>query len=345
MTCSNCKTIPGLDDILKSRALLEGIVRKSPLHRSRTFSDLTGTNLFLKLESLQVTGSFKVRGAYAKVCSLSHDKAKRGVVAASAGNHAQGVAFAAARRKIRCTIVMPLAASAAKMAATRSHGAKVIRCGAGYDDAWQAAQEIAYSEGMSIIHAFDDSEVIAGQGTVGLEILEDLPDVNVIYVPIGGGGLAAGVAIAIKSTRPNVKIIGVESSAFPAMKNSVESASLAEAQDGLSIADGIAVRRPGELTYGIVRRFLDEIVLIDDESIMKTMLLLMERAKLVVEPAGAASLAYVLSNNGFVGKHDKAVAIISGGNVDLSMLGQILVSAGQPLGKRATIPSSIALAD
>ncbi|HEX2557259.1 MAG TPA: threonine/serine dehydratase, partial [Nitrososphaera sp.] len=209
---------PTVDDILKARELMAGTVRKTPLQNSRTFSRLAGTNLFLKLECQQVTGSFKVRGAFVKVSRLTDKQASHGVIAASAGNHAQGVAYAAAIKKIPCTIVMPQNASPAKVAATRSYGAKVIQRGLNYDEAWAATQEIAKDEGRTIIHAFDDPDIIAGQGTIGLELLEDLPDADRIYLPVGGGGLAAGVAIAVKSHKPNVKIIGVESKAFPAMK-------------------------------------------------------------------------------------------------------------------------------
>ncbi|MGH9954625.1 MAG: threonine ammonia-lyase, partial [Nitrososphaeraceae archaeon] len=183
---------PTIEDIVKAQELLSGIIRRTPLQTSRTFSGLAGTNLFLKLECLQVTGSFKVRGAFVKISTLSHKQTGHGVIAASAGNHAQGVAYAAKIKKIPCTIVMPENASPAKVAATRSYGAKVIRRGANYDDAWEATQQIAKSEGSTIVHAFDDPDVIAGQGTIGLELLEDLPDVDRIYVPIGGGGLAAG---------------------------------------------------------------------------------------------------------------------------------------------------------
>ncbi|TLY12042.1 MAG: pyridoxal-phosphate dependent enzyme, partial [Thaumarchaeota archaeon] len=200
--------MPKAEEILKARELLAGTIRKTPLQSSRTFSGLAGTNLFMKLECLQVTGSFKVRGAFVKVSKLSDKQAGHGVIAASAGNHAQGVAYAAAIKKIPCTIIMPQNASPAKVAATRSYGAKVVRRGANYDEAWEATQEIAKAEGKTIIHAFDDPDVITGQGTIGLEILEDLPDVDRIYLPLGGGGLAAGVAIAVKSKKPNVKIIG-----------------------------------------------------------------------------------------------------------------------------------------
>ncbi|MCY1155051.1 MAG: ilvA [Nitrososphaera sp.] len=328
------RRIPTIEDIVKAQELLSGIIRRTPLQTSRTFSGLAGTNLFLKLECLQVTGSFKVRGAFVKISRLSHKQTGYGVIAASAGNHAQGVAYAAMIKKIACTIVMPENASPAKVAATRSYGAKVIRRGANYDDAWEATQQIAKSEGSTIVHAFDDPDVIAGQGTIGLELLEDLPDVDRIYVPIGGGGLAAGVAIAVKSRKPNVKIIGVESTAFPAMKESLAKGSLQCTKHGYSIADGIAVKQPGELTHQIVSKYLDDIVLIDDTSIVKTMFLMMERAKLVVEPAGAASLAYLLSNGSYVGsRKDKVVTILSGGNVDMYLLGQIVAKGLMQMGR------------
>jgi threonine dehydratase len=325
--------MPKFEDILKARDLLAGVVRKTPLQSSRTFSGFAGTNLFLKLECLQVTGSFKVRGAFVKVSKLSEKHAGNGVIAASAGNHAQGVAYAAAIKKNPCTIVMPQNASPAKVAATRSYGATVVRRGANYDESWEATQEIAGAEGKMIIHAFDDPDIIAGQGTIGLEILEDLPDVDKIYLPIGGGGLAAGVAIVVKSKKPSVKIIGVESKAFPAMKESIAKGSLQSTKKDYTIADGIAVKQPGKLTYEIVSKYLDDIVLVDDVSIVKTMFLLMERAKLVVEPAGAASLAYLLSNGSQAGKKDKVATILSGGNVDMYLLGQVVAKGLMQMGR------------
>ncbi|MCI0562667.1 MAG: threonine ammonia-lyase [Nitrososphaera sp.] len=328
---------PNFDDIMKARELLSGIVRKTPIQSSTTFSKLAGTKIFLKLECLQLTGSFKVRGASVKVSKLSEKQTGYGVIAASAGNHAQGVAYSAALKKIPCTIVMPQNASPAKVAATRSYGAKVVLRGANYDEAWAVTQEIAKAEGRTIIHAFDDPDVISGQGTMGLELLEDLPDVDKVYLPVGGGGLAAGLAIAIKSRRPNVKIIGVESKAFPAMKESVAKGSLQSVKDGYSIADGISVKQPGRLTYEIVSKQVDDIVLVDDTSIVKTMFLLMERAKLVVEPAGAASLAYLLSNGGHAGRKEKVVSILSGGNVDMYLLGQVVAKGLMQMGRMLRI--------
>jgi len=328
------KRIPTIQDIVKAQEMLSGIIRKTPIQTSRTFSGLAGRNLFLKLESLQVTGSFKVLGAFAKIGRLSKEQSDQGVIAASAGNHAQGVAYAAKIKKIPCTIVMPENASPAKVAATKSYGARVIRRGANYDEAMQATYEIAKSCGSTIIHAFDDPDVITGQGTIGLELLEDVPDLDTIYLPIGGGGLAAGIAIAVKSRKPSVKIIGVESTAFPAMKESLANGSPRSVKRGYSIADGIAVKQPGELTYQILSRHIEDIVLVDDTSIVKTMFLLMERAKLVAEPAGAASLAYLLSNGSLNGRNDEnVVSVLSGGNVDMYLLGQVVAKGLMQMGR------------
>lgn len=314
---------PNLRDVVKARSVLRNVIRKTPLDYSNTFSKMTDCKLYLKLESLQKTGSFKVRGAYVKINSLSKQQKSNGVVAASAGNHGQGVAFASTMQKIPCTIVMPANASPAKVSATRSYGADVVLHGIIYDQSWDKAQQIAEEQGRTLIHAFDDPHVIAGQGTIGLEILEDLPNLDAIYVPIGGGGLAAGVAIAIKSKKPNVKVIGVQSKAFPAMKVSLDKGSIVETSSGSTIADGISVKHPGELTFEILSKYIDDVVTVNDNEIVKTMFLLMERSKLVVEPAGAVGLAYLISNgNSFGGK--KVVTILTGGNVDMYLLGQIV---------------------
>ncbi|MGE0242478.1 MAG: threonine ammonia-lyase [Nitrososphaeraceae archaeon] len=315
--------LPTYDEIIKGREVLNKFIKKTLLYKSNTFSNLIGTNVYLKNEAFQKTGSFKVRGALYKIKTLPEEKIKYGIIAASAGNHAQGVAYAATIRKVPCTIVMPMYASPAKIAAVRSYNAQVILKGNDYDEAWTAAKEIAENEKKTIIHAFDDPEVIAGQGSIGLELLEDIPDLDEIYIPVGGGGLAAGVAIAIKSKKRNVKIIGVESKAFPAMKESIEKGSLQSKKGEFTIADGIAVKAPGKLTYEIAKRYLDDIVVVDDNSIVKTMFLLMERSKLVIEPAGAASLAYLLAN-GHKNRNKKIVSILSGGNVDMYLLGQVV---------------------
>jgi threonine dehydratase len=328
---------PSYQDIINARKSMEGIVRKTPVQYSNTFSRLAGTGVYLKLECLQLTGSFKVRGALAKIGRLSEKQAGHGVIAASAGNHAQGVAFASARKNVPCTIVMPKNASPAKVAATKSYGAEVVQRGFNYDEAWEATQEIAKEEGRTIIHAFDDPDVIAGQGTVGLEILEDMANLDRIYLPVGGGGLAAGLAIAVKEKRQQVKIIGVESRAFPAMKESMKKGSLQSVKAGYTIADGISVKSPGRLTFDIVSKHLDDIVLVEDTAIVKTMFLLMERAKLVVEPAGAASLAYLLSDGHQAGKKEKVVSILSGGNVDMYLLGQVVAKGLMQMGRMVKI--------
>lgn len=323
---------PSIEDVFKAREVLKKTVRKTPLQRSETFSKLVGTNVFLKLESFQKTGSFKVRGASVKLNDLAEEQRKHGVIAASAGNHAQGVAYASLEKNIPCTIVMPQNASPAKVAATRSYGAKVILRGSDYDESWVAAQEIAMDEGRTIVHAFDDAQIISGQGTIGLELLEDLPKLDEVYLPVGGGGLASGVAIAIKTKHPNVKIIGIESKAFPTMKESVSRGAIQQLRDGYTIADGISVKSPGRLTYEIVSEYLDDLRLIDDSSIVETMFLLMERTKLVVEPAGAASLAYLISNS-HPNKDKNIIALLSGGNVDMYLLGQVVAKGLMHMGR------------
>lgn len=313
---------PTFEEILKARSMQGDEIRKTELHYSPIFSQLTGSTVYLKLEFQQKTGSFKIRGAYYKIKTLSAEEKKRGVVAASAGNHAQGVAFASSLEKIPCTIVMPKSASPAKVAATRGYGANVILEGRNYEESWTKAKEISQKSGAKIIHAFDDPQVIAAQGVIGLEILEDLPDVDEVYVPIGGGGLAAGTLIAIKHKKPEVKVIGVQSTSFPAMKESLKNGKLIEAGGERTIADGISVKKPGDMTFAIIKELIDDIVLVDDFEIIKAMFLLMERTKMVIEPAGAASLAYLLAKKPSPGK--KVVAVLAGGNVDMYLLGQIV---------------------
>jgi len=323
------------DDILSAHQTQGDVIRKTSLTFSDTFTRLTGSTVYLKNEFEQKTGSFKLRGAYHKIKTLSEEERKNGVIAASAGNHAQGVAFASALEKINCTIVMPTNASPAKVAATRGYGATVVLEGKNYDESWVKAQEIAKTTGATIIHAFDDPKIIAGQGVIGLEIIEQLPDVDEIYVPIGGGGLAAGILIAIKDKNPNVKVIGVESKSFPSMKNSLDSGKLETIDGGFTVADGISVRTPGNQTFEIIKDKIDEIVLVDDDEIINTMFLLMERSKSVVEPAGAAGLAYLVSNKPSPGK--KVVPILCGGNVDMYLLGQIVAKGLSTMGRMVKI--------
>ncbi len=313
---------PTYDEILKANSMRGEEIKKTPLIHSPTFSDLTGSEIYLKAEFRQKTGSFKIRGAYYKIKLLSDEEKKHGVVAASAGNHAQGVAYAASLEKIPCTIVMPKNASPAKVAATRGYNANVILKGVNYDESSLKAKEIAKETGATMIHAFDDPQIIAAQGVIGLEILEDLPDVDEIYLPIGGGGLAAGILIAIKEKNPNIKVVGVQSRSFPSMYESIKQGSLTSSGGARTIADGISVKIPGQLTFTIINELIDEVVLVDDAEITKAMFLLMERMKFVVEPAGAVSLAYLISKKPAPGK--KVVAVLAGGNVDMYLLGQIV---------------------
>ena len=323
------------NDIEDAQKCQSEVIRKTSLTFSETFSDMTGSKVYLKNEFEQKTGSFKIRGAYYKIKSLNADEKKHGVVAASAGNHSQGVAFASSLENIPCTIVMPKNASPAKISATRGYGANVILEGLTYDESWAYAQKISHDTGAIIIHAFDDPHIISGQGVIGLEILEQLPDVDEIYVPIGGGGLAAGIITAVKEKKPNVKIIGVESSVFPAMKSSIESGKLQTIQGGTTIADGISVKTPGKLTFDIIKDGIDKIVTVNDADIIKTMFLLMERSKNVIEPAGAIGLAYLLSNKPAPGK--KVVPILCGGNVDMYLLGQIVAKGLGNMGRMVRV--------
>ena len=323
------------DDIVNAQKAQGDVIRKTSLVFSDTFSQLTGSKIYLKNEFEQKTGSFKLRGAYYKIKNLAEDEKSKGVVAASAGNHAQGVALASAMEKINCTIVMPRNASPAKVAATKEYGAEVVLEGKNYDESWIKAQEIAKTSGAQIIHAFDDPQIIAAQGVIGLEIMEQLPNVDEIYVPIGGGGLAAGILTAVKTKNPNIKIIGVESKSFPSMKNSLDSGKLETVDGGFTVADGMSVRTPGKQTFEIIRDMIDKIVLVDDEEIIKTIFLLMERSKVVVEPAGAAGLAYLVSKKPSPGKN--VVPILCGGNVDMYLLGQIVSKGLATMGRMMKI--------
>jgi len=332
---------PLYEEIIRANSLRGKEIRKTPLLHSTTFSDLSESDVYLKAEFRQKTGSFKIRGAYYKIQSLSSEEKKYGVVAASAGNHAQGVAFASALEKIPCTIVMPKNASPAKVAATKGYGANVILEGINYDESSAKAKEIAKKTRATMIHAFDDPQIIAAQGVIGLEILEDLPSVDEIYVPIGGGGLAAGILIAIKEKNPNIRVIGIQSRSFPSMYDSLKQGTITASGGARTIADGISVKVPGQLTFGIIKELIDDVVLVDDTEITKAMFLLMERMKFVVEPAGAVSLAYLISKKPSPGK--KVVAVLAGGNVDMYLLGQIVDKGLAAMGRLLKI--SILLPD
>lgn len=312
-----------LDDVILAREKMKGIVHLTPLDYSKTFSTLSNNEVFLKLENLQKTGSFKVRGSYNKLISLSRDELQKGVVAASAGNHAQGVAYSSQMLGIPCTIVMPKGAPLSKVLATRQYGAEVILEGAVFDEALAYALELKDKLGATFVHAFDDEAVIAGQGTVGLEILDQLPDVEAIICPVGGGGLIAGVAMAVKEKKPDIKVYGVQTLACPSMKQSLKENQPVAVESAPTMADGIAVQKPGLKTFEIIRKYVDDIFCVDEMEIARTMLLILERNKLLVEGSGASPLAALLYDKvNLSGK--KVAAVLSGGNVDVNFISRII---------------------
>ena len=312
-----------LASILAARARIGDAIHISPCHLSHHLSELAGLPLYLKLENLQRTGSFKERGALNKLLTLNEAERERGVIAASAGNHAQGVAFHAGAHGIRAQIVMPLATPQVKVAATRSYGAEVILYGASYDEACDEAIRRRIEEGRTFIHAFDDPEVISGQGTIGLELLEQVPDIEAVVVPIGGGGLISGIACALKETNPKIRVIGVEPEKLPSMLRAREAGAPVTIAAEATVADGIAVRRAGDLTLPLVTRYVDEIVTVDDEEIASAILMLLEQEKTLAEGAGAAALAAVVQSKTNL-RHRRTVVMVGGGNIDVSLLAKII---------------------
>jgi len=312
-----------MDKIYLARDRLAAVARRTPLDYSTTFSEMTGNSVYLKLENMQKTGSFKIRGAYNKVMSLSKADRDLGVIAASAGNHAQGVAYAAARAGIRCTVVMPAGAPISKVMATQGYGAEVILTGGGYDEAYQSARELQKKTGATFVHGFNDPDVIAGQATIALELLEDLPDVEVVLVPVGGGGLLAGIAFALKKIKPAVRVIGVQAEGAPAMYRSYKEGRLRKVKVTGTFADGIAVQKPGDITFTIIKHYVDEFVTVDDEEIAGAILMLLERSKIVVEGAGAVGLAALIHNKTAFNNVRTAV-VLSGGNIDVNILSIII---------------------
>jgi threonine dehydratase len=312
--------LPTIQDVWRAQDVIRPHVYHTPLLHSRTLSGMTGATIFLKAENLQRAGSYKVRGAAYKLARLSPEERARGVIAASAGNHAQGVAIAARALEIACTIVMPATAPLAKVTATESYGAQVILAGATYNDAYERARELQSETGATYIHAFDDPDIIAGQGTIGLEILADLPDVEAIVAPIGGGGLISGIATAVKALKPDVRIIGVEAAGAASMRASLDAGHLVSLTSLSTVADGIAVKAPGERTFAIARHLVDDVVTVEDDDIIRTVLLLMERCKLVVEGAGAAGVAALLASAAALPGMRVAV-VLSGGNIDMNLVG------------------------
>lgn len=330
-----------IERVKLARKLMADIIHQTPLEYSCVFSCHTGSNLHLKLENLQKTGSFKIRGAYNKIIGLSIEEKSLGVIAASAGNHAQGVACAASRIGIKSTIVMPEGSPISKVMATRGYGAEVILSGKNYDESYEEACQIQKKTGYTYIHGFDDPEVIVGQGTLGLEILEQLPKVDVVVVPLGGGGLLAGISYTIKSINPKVKVYGVQSAAAPAVYLWLKSGKFEELLPSSTIAEGINVRHPGGITTELIGKYVDGIVLVDDEEISQTILMLLERNKVVSEGAGAAGLAAMLHGKLELGGLNVAV-IISGGNIDMDVLSLIIERGLVKSGRRLRIKTTIA---
>jgi threonine dehydratase len=312
-----------LADVQAARERLRGAIYYSPCPHSQMLSALTGQQIYLKLENLQMTGSFKERGALNRIATLTPEQAARGVVAASAGNHAQGVAYHATKRGIRSVIVMPLATPLVKVTATRNFGAQVVLHGANYDEACDEATRICTSEGMTFIHPFDDPVVMAGQGTIGLELLEQVPELQAVVVPIGGGGLIGGIACAIKESRPDIRVIGVQTSRLPSMAAAVQQHHPVTLDSATTIADGIAVRRAGDVTFPVVDRYVDEIVTVDEDEIASAILVLLEREKTLAEGAGATALAALIQKKTTL-KAEHTAVIVSAGNIDVTLLSRII---------------------
>jgi threonine dehydratase len=310
-----------IDDIRAAAERLDGQVIRTPLVPAARMSEVLGCELYLKLENLQRTGSFKDRGAFMRLSQLSQAEAKRGVIAMSAGNHAQGVAYHARRLGVPATIVMPEFAPFSKVERTKSFGARVVLTGDTLDASAQAARQIAEKEGLTFVHPYDDPHVIAGQGTIGLEILADLPDVDTIVVPIGGGGLISGIALAAKDANPDIHMIGVETELYPSMLNALKGRG--ELPGGSSLADGIAVKNPGKLTREIIERLVEDIAVVPEVTIETAIARLVEEQKIVAEGAGAAGVAAILNEpERFAGR--KVATVICGGNIDIRLLSGVL---------------------
>ncbi len=310
-----------LDNVYRASYVLRDVVRKTDVIYAPKLKP--GTELYLKTENLQITGSFKVRGSYYKMSKLTEEEKKRGVIACSAGNHAQGVALSAQKNGIKAVICLPDGAPISKIEATKSYGAEVCLVEGVYDDAYNKALSLRDEMGYTFIHPFNDEDVIAGQGTIALEIADQLPDLDAVIVPIGGGGLISGVAYTIKSINPNVKVYGVQAAGAPSMFKSVKDGKIEELTSVSTIADGIAVKKPGDLTYEICSKYVDEIVTVSDDEISAAILALMEQHKLVTEGAGAVAVAAAM-----YGKIDlsgkKAVCLLSGGNIDVTILSRVI---------------------
>jgi threonine dehydratase len=322
MTGDPSANLVTLADIELARDVLAGVVRRTPLEPSRPLSATLGGPAWLKCENVQRAGSYKVRGAYMRISRLNEDERGRGVVAASAGNHAQGVALAAGMLGLQATVFMPVGAPLPKVAATKAYGAKIEMVGLTVDEALVAAQEFADSTGAVLIHPFDHPDVIAGQGTVGLEIMEQCPDVRTIVTAVGGGGLISGIAVAAKTRDPKIRVIGVQAVGAAAVPTSLKAGRPVSLSSLKTIADGIAVGRPGDLTFAHISKLVDDVVTVTDEDIARALVMLLERSKLVVEPAGAAGVAALMA--GVVRVKPPVVAVLSGGNIDPLLMMRVI---------------------
>lgn len=310
-----------IDKVHAAAEKLSEVIRKTDMLHAPSLNE--GASIYLKAENLQVTGSFKVRGSYYKICSLGDEEKAKGVIACSAGNHAQGVALAATHCGIKSLICLPDGAPISKVEATRGYGAEVCLVPGVYDDAYNKACELRDSLGMTFIHPFNDEDVIAGQGTIGLEILEQLSGVDAIFVPIGGGGLAAGVAFAVKTMKPSVKVYGVQASGAASMYNSIRDNKIERLDKVSTIADGIAVKEPGDITFELIKKYVDEVVTVTDDEISTAILTLIEKHKMIAEGAGAVSVAAAMFNKVDI-KGKKVCCIVSGGNIDVTILSRVI---------------------
>ena len=331
-----------IDDIRKAQDTIKDIVKRTDILESTKLSLLTNANIYYKCENLQKTGSFKVRGACNKIANLTEEEKSKGVIASSAGNHAQGVALGAKMNSIEATIVMPSTAPLAKVTATKSYGANVVLEGLVYDDAYAKAVEIQKETGATFLHPFNDKYVIAGQGTIGLEIFEQMNNkVDTILCPIGGGGIISGIATAAKALNPNVKIVGVQTANIPSMYESMKSGKVTTAFKSTSIADGISVKTVGELTFNIAKDLIDEVVLVQEDEIAEAVLFLMENQKVVAEGSGAVTTAAILTGKYKPKENENVVLIISGGNIDVNTLNRIVVKGLINSGRRFSFVTEI----
>lgn len=310
-----------IDNVYRASNALKGVIRKTDVIYAPKLNP--GCDLYLKTENLQVTGSFKVRGAYYKMTTLTDEEKARGVIACSAGNHAQGVALAAKRSGLKAVICLPDGAPISKVEATKSYGAEVCLVEGVYDDAYNKALSLRDEKGYTFIHPFNDENVIAGQGTIALELIDQIPDMDAVIVPIGGGGLISGIAYTLKTINPKVKVYGVQASGAPSMAKSVQDGKIEELSSVSTIADGIAVKKPGDLTYEICSKYVDEIVTVTDDEISAAILALMEQHKLVTEGAGAVAVAAAMFNKLPI-KDKKTVCLLSGGNIDVTILSRVI---------------------